>query len=105
MWVCMGSMALSSSLPLPSLAPFPRFPPFDQLNTKIQEYHNNATSLHLMPKSAKYANGVDYEIRLDSAAGEGGRPMLATDLRGTIRVNLSTHQPCSVMMTSPSHPF
>lgn len=31
--------------------------------------------------------------------------MLATDLRGTIRVNLSTHQPCCVMMTSASHSF
>lgn len=49
------------------------------LNTKIQEYHDQASGLHLLPSTAKYAQGVDYEVRLAASGGRGGAELLATD--------------------------
>ena len=55
------------------------------MNGKINSYHQAATSLHLLPETAKYANGVDFEIRLAPVSDRGG-DLLATDVRGHIKV-------------------
>ena len=63
--------------------------PTTQLDSKVQQYHDLATSLHLLPASAKYANGVDFEIRMAprsaAAIATGSAPLLATDVHGRLR--------------------
>ena len=58
-----------------------------QLNNKINAYHQAATALHLLPATAKYAGGVDFEIRL-APAGNHSSDLLATDIEGHIQRSL-----------------
>lgn len=76
----------------------------DGMQAELQQYHEIAHRLHLVPMSARNANGMDFEVRLNTASltaglsssalsgfashvdGRGSdAPLLEADIKGTLR--------------------
>jgi len=56
-----------------------------QIEDKLKKYHGNAEKLQLIPAQARFANGVDFTLRLNV---HSSRPeqMLSVNLTTTIKV-------------------
>jgi len=63
----------------------PPLTPKTQIEGKLQKYHGNAEKLQLIPAQARFANGVDFTLRLNV---HSSRPeqMLSVNLTTTIKV-------------------
>lgn len=57
----------------------------DALEASLQGYHSRADRLQLIPATAKRAEGVNFEVRLDRAASTPGE-MINVDLKVRRRV-------------------
>jgi hypothetical protein len=55
-----------------------------ELEEALREYHGKAAALQLIPRTAKRANGMQYEIVLNAGAVAAG-DMLTVDMKGTIK--------------------
>jgi kinetochore protein NDC80 len=51
-----------------------------ELEEALREYHSRAAALQLIPRTAKRANGMQYEIVLNSTAAAAG-DMLTVDMK------------------------
>jgi len=81
-----------------------------QIEDKLKKYHGNAEKLQLIPAQARFANGVDFTLRLNV---HSSRPeqMLSVNLTTTIKVFivypflLSFRPARMVLMKFPSFSF
>ncbi|DBA77729.1 hypothetical protein WJX79_003286 [Trebouxia sp. C0005] len=60
----------------------------DELETAVQTYHTAADRLQLIPLTAKYAGGVQFEIQLDRA-GATASDIINADLKGEVKPALA----------------
>lgn len=60
----------------------------DELETAVQTYHTAADRLQLIPVTAKYAGGVQFEIQLDRA-GATASDIINADLKGEVKPALA----------------
>ena len=51
-----------------------------ELEEALREYHGKAAALQLIPRTAKRANGMQYEIVLNAGAAAAGN-MLTVDMK------------------------
>lgn len=57
----------------------------------VRDYNMTAMSIQLTPKSAKYAHGIEYELRFDSK-GDTIEQMLSVDLKRVVKVLTSAER-------------
>ncbi|KAL3162304.1 hypothetical protein ABBQ32_009992 [Trebouxia sp. C0010 RCD-2024] len=60
----------------------------DELETTVQAYNTAADRLQLIPVTAKYAGGLQYEIQLDRA-GVSASDIITVDLKGEVKPALA----------------
>ena len=57
----------------------------EKVERSVHQYNQKAASIHLIPETAKYAHGIEYEVSLNSQ-GTTIDTLIRTDLKSVIKV-------------------
>lgn len=58
----------------------------------VAEYNARAEQLHLIPAESKIADGVDFELHVNSAAAHTGQPLVLNNIKGALLENLAQYK-------------